>query len=221
MGKGGPDPGTPIGQCDQLVYDAKHDVVVYADTWNARKTFLYDPKTNKWSDGGPCPKFDKPGGNLQVYINRVYDPEVGVIMILPSGGAMKTFAYDVATKKWRDLDPKGSAEVPYCTIPGIAYDSRNRAVILIKSDHNSSDALSGQVRILDLATNTWKEGTPLPAKLCLNMGSAAYDANHNLAPLHHRLGGQAVVLPLQGRMPGGRIRREPLIIILVALVFPG
>jgi hypothetical protein len=86
----------------------------------------------------------------------------------------------VAAKKWRDLDPKGSAEVPICTIPGIVYDSRNRAVILIKSDHNASDALTGQVRILDLATNTWKEGKPLPAKLCLNMGAAAYDANHNL-----------------------------------------
>jgi hypothetical protein len=201
FGKGGPDPGTPIGQCDQLVYDAKHDVVVYADTWNARKTFLYDPRTNKWSDGGPCPEFDKPGGNLQVYINRVYDPEVGVIMILPRGKAMKTFAYDVATRKWRDLNPKGSAEVPYCTIPGIVYDSRNRAVILIKSDHNSSDALTGQVRILDLATNTWKEGTPLPARLCLNMGSAAYDANHNLVLCTTGSGGKLWFYRYKGGCP--------------------
>jgi hypothetical protein len=67
-----------------------------------------------------------------------------------------------------------------CAIPGIADDSRNRAVLLIKSDHNASDASSGQVHILELASNTWKAGAQLPAKSCLNMGAATYDANHNL-----------------------------------------
>ena len=99
-----------------------------------------------------------------------------------------------------------SAKVPLCAIPGIAYDSRNRAVILIKSDHNASDALSGQVHILDLATNTWKAGAQLPAKSCLNMGAATYDVNHNLPPLRHRR--QAEVLPLQGRLPGGCVSCE-------------
>lgn len=39
------------------------------------------------------------------------------------------------TKAWRDLAPKNQEQVPQSALPGVAYDSRNRAILLVKSDH--------------------------------------------------------------------------------------
>ena len=181
FGPGGAHPGVQIGQGDQLICDSKNDLVVWADTWHSQKTYLYDPKTNKWSEGGPCPPVDKKANGVVCNVARVYDPKIGVIMVMPSDGKMKTFVYDVEGKKWRDLAPAGSEKVPWCDQPGISYDSRNRALIFITSGHSSpSAAPAGTVRILDLATNTWKEGAAAPTQANLNHGAATYDVNHNL-----------------------------------------
>jgi hypothetical protein len=181
FGPGGAHPGAVIGQGDQIICDSKHDLVLWADTWHTNKTYLYDPKTNKWSNGGPCPPLDKKANGVLCNVARVYDPQLGVLMVMPSDGVMKTFVYDVPTRKWRDLAPKGGETVPWCDQPGICYDSRNRALICITSGHsNPSAAPPGTMRILDLATNTWKEGAAAPVRANLNHGAATYDANHNL-----------------------------------------
>jgi hypothetical protein len=181
FGQGGAHPGAVIGQGDQIICDSKNDLIVWADTWHTQKTFLYEPKTNKWSDGGPCPPVDKKANGVVCNVARVYDPKIGVIMVMPSDGRMKTFVYDTPAHKWRDLAPKGSDTVPWCDQPGISYDSANRVLIFITSGHsNPSAAPPGTVRILDLATNTWKEGASPPFRANLNHGAATYDANHNL-----------------------------------------
>lgn len=181
FGPGGARPDATIGQGDQIICDSKHDLIVWADTWHSHKTFLYEPKTNKWSDGGPCPPVDKIAIGVVCNVARIYDPQLGVIMVMPSDGAMKTWVYDISTRKWRDLAPKNSGIVPWCDQPGISYDTRNRTLIFITSGHSSpSAAPPGTVRILDLATNTWTEGAPAPIRANLNHGAATYDVNHNL-----------------------------------------
>jgi hypothetical protein len=93
---------------------------------------------------------------------------------------MKTFVYD-PPRKWRDLAPKGRDTVPWCDQPGVSYDSRNRALVVITSGHSRpSAAPPGTVRVLDLATNTWREGAAPPFRANLNHGAATYDANHNV-----------------------------------------
>ena len=138
------------GEAGMFVHDPKHDILVYTDGRRSGKTLLYDPKTKKYSDGGPVPR--TLNETLSMFCTRVYDPELGVVAIFPTGKdwklgdpppgklkleecAMRTFAYDVKTKKWRDLAPKNQEQVPYSALPGVAYDSRNRAILLVKSDH--------------------------------------------------------------------------------------
>ena len=191
----GPSAPTGDGESDQMVYDSRHDLVL-ATRARSHSISLYSPASNTWSDGGPCPV--TMADDLTTYTGKAYDPEVGVIMVCPSPKgwqvgeprpekpewAMRTFAYDAGAKKWRDLAPAGSEQLPLCTIPGIACDSRNRAVIFIKSDHgdvkNSDPAVPyGTLFVLDLAANAWKPGKAGPAEK-LNNGAAAYDANHNV-----------------------------------------
>jgi hypothetical protein len=170
------------GENEQLIYDPRNDVVVLPDTRMRKRTYLYQPKTNTWLDGGPIPAVDHP--DLWGYSHIVYDPEVGVIMIGMTGGKMKTWAYNVAARGWRDLAPRGSEILPACDLPGIAYDSRNRVVLFVKSDHGDTRSRGpqpyGSLYILDLGTNAWKEGPPSPFKGKLANGSMVYDPNHNL-----------------------------------------
>jgi hypothetical protein len=211
FGPGGAHPGIGIGQGDQLVHDAKNDLIVWADTWHSQKTFLYDPKGNKWSDGGPTPPIDKKANGVVCNVGRVYDPQIGVIMIMPSDGVMKTFTFDVSAKKWRDLAPKGSEIVPWCDQPGITYDSRNRSIIFITSGHSSpSAAPAGTVRILDLAANTWKEGAAAPPRANLNHGAATYDANHNLTICKFGGGGKYWFYRCKGGCPQDAFLSENL-----------
>ena len=184
-----------------FVHDPKNDILVYTDGRRSGKTLLYDPKTKQYSDGGPVPRtLDE---TLSMFCTRVYDPELGVVAIFPTGKdwklgdpapkklkleecAMRTFAYDVKTKKWRDLAPKNQEQVPYSALPGVAYDSRNRAILLVKSDHsgdyppNDPKIPYGTLWVLDLAKNTWTQAAEGP-KTRLNLGSMTYDPKLNLA----------------------------------------
>jgi hypothetical protein len=192
----GPYAPTSDGESDQMVYDSKHDLLILADTKDQKETYLYDLEKKSWSDAGPCPRTI--ADDLFTYANLVYDPEVGAIMICASPKnwqvgepfpkspefAMRTFAFDAGTKKWRDLAPANSEILPLCDIPGVAFDSRNRAVLLIKNDHpdmpNRNPAVPyGSAYILDLATNKWSAVKSGPAGK-LNQGAVAYDSNHNV-----------------------------------------
>jgi len=81
--------------------------------------------------------------------------------------AMRTFAYDVKTKKWRDLAPRNQEKVPYSALPGVAYDSRNRALLLVKSDHggdyppNDARIPYGTLWVLDLVSVSNHDIVPL------------------------------------------------------------
>jgi len=81
--------------------------------------------------------------------------------------AMRTFAYDVKTKKWRDLAPRNQEKVPYSALPGVAYDSRNRALLLVKSDHggdyppNDARIPYGTLWVLDLVSVSNHDVVPL------------------------------------------------------------
>jgi len=66
----------------------------------------------------------------------------------------------------------------------VAYDSRNRTILVVKSDHGDIQPLDpsvpyGVLWVLDLATNTWKEAAPGP-KSKLAMASITYDPKLNL-----------------------------------------
>jgi hypothetical protein len=68
----------------------------------------------------------------------------------------------------------------------VAYDSRNRALLLVKSDHggdyppNDPKIPYGTLWVLDLASNTWTQAASGP-NARLNLGSMTYDPNLNLA----------------------------------------
>jgi hypothetical protein len=100
--------------------------------------------------------------------------------------AMRTFAYDLKTKKWRDLAPKNENAVPFCALPGVAYDSRNRAILMVKSDHGGDYPPDdpkipyGTLWVLDLAKNTWRQAAAGPTGR-LTLGSMTYDPKLNLA----------------------------------------
>jgi hypothetical protein len=184
-----------------FVHDPKNDLLIYTDGRRNQKTYIYDPSKRTWTDGGPVPLTTDE--TLTMFSNRVYDPEVGVVAIFPTGKdwkigdpapakglrleqlAMRTFAYDVKARKWRDLAPKDQDKVPYCGMPGVAYDSKNRAILMVKSDHGDIQPLDAKVPygtlwVLDLASNAWKPATSgPPAKL--NLASMAYDPKLNLA----------------------------------------
>jgi hypothetical protein len=188
------------GEAGMFVHDPKHDILVYTDGRRSGKTLLYDPKTKTYSDGGPVPRtLDE---TLSMFSARAYDPELGVVAIFPTGKnwqlgdpppgklkyeacAMRTFAYDVPTKKWRDLKPKNQDLVPYSALPGVAYDSRNRAILVVQSDHGGDypprdpKVPYGQLWVLDLATNAWTKAASGPPK-GLNLGSMTYDPKLNL-----------------------------------------
>jgi hypothetical protein len=188
------------GESGMFIHDPKHDILVYTDGRRSGKTMLYDPKTKTYSDGGPVPRTLAEG--LSMFCTRVYDPELGVVSIFPTGKdwkmgdpppgklkleecAMRTFAYDAKAKKWRDLAPKNQELVPFSVLPGVAYDSRNRAILLYKSDHGGGypddpKIPYGTLWVLDLAKNTWTPATSGP-KARLNLGSMTYDPRLNLA----------------------------------------
>ena len=97
---------------------------------------------------------------------------------------MRTYAYDVTTQKWRDLAPTNEDKVPICGMPGIAYDSRNRAIMMVKSDHGDIKPLDptvpyGSLWVLDLAKNSWSELKAGPSAK-LYMASMTYDPRLNL-----------------------------------------
>jgi hypothetical protein len=187
------------GESGMFVHDPRNDLLVYTDGRRAGKTYLYDPKTKIFADGGPVPRTTDE--TLTMFSTRVYDPELGVVAIFPTGKdwkmgdprpgkltldqlVMRTLAYDVKTKHWRDLAPKNQEKVPYSGMPGVAYDSRNRAILLINSDHGDVKPLDpsvpyGKLWILDLASNTWTEAASGPSRK-LHMSSMAYDPRLNL-----------------------------------------
>jgi hypothetical protein len=172
---------TKWGSNSGLVYDSKNDLVVgvggSGDERSASQTVIFDPRTQKWRNGEPHRA--KPSQ----YTNVGYDSELGVILVTAFQGrpGMSTFVYDAAADRWRDLDPTDGDKVPTCDMPAIAYDSRNRAVLLVRHNYSeqgkSSDPL--QMWILDLAANAWKPGAKGPPGQPF-FGGAAYDANHNV-----------------------------------------
>jgi hypothetical protein len=214
------------GECGMFVHDPKNDLLIYTDGRRHKKTYIYDPKRRTWSDGGPVPlTIDE---TLSMFSNRVYDPELGVVAIFPTGKdwkigdpapaklpldqlAMRTFAYDVKTKIWRDLAPKNQEQLPFCGMPGVVYDSKNRSILLIKSDHGDIKPLDpsvpyGTLWVLDLATNTWGKAVAGPASK-LYMASAAYDPQLNLVVC--RFGHQGLwVYRHKGGCPEGAFARR-------------
>jgi len=179
----GADGVTGWGSNSGLVYDAKNDLVVGVggggggDERRASQTVIFDPKTQKWRDGAPHP------GKPSQYTNVGYDPELGVILVTPLKGkpGMSTFVYDAAADRWRNLKPTDGEKVPACDLPAIAYDSRNRAVLLVRHNFSEQGKRSDplQLWILDLAANAWKPGAKGPPGQPF-FGGAAYDANHNV-----------------------------------------
>lgn len=187
------------GECGMFVHDPQSDLLVYTDGRRNKKTYLYDPSKRTWTDGGPVPlTIDE---TLSMFSSRVYDPDLGVVAIFPTGKdwklgdpapaklkleelAMRTLAYDTKTKKWRDLAPKNQEQVPFCGMPGVAYDAKTRSLFLLKSDHGDIRPLDptvpyGTLWVLDLASNTWKPAATGPASK-LYMASMAFDPKLNL-----------------------------------------
>ena len=159
-----------------LVYDPTSDAVVAVSVGEG--TSVYDPASGKWRKGANHPK------KRTQYMNVVCDPQLGVILIVPAGNGAQAHAYDVKADKWRDLSPAGADAVKCGGMPGVAYDSRNRAIIV--AEHNYEDQGYGKpprekrIWALDLAANAWKQGktsAPVPS---MHMGSSAYDENHNV-----------------------------------------
>jgi hypothetical protein len=186
-----------------LAYDPTNDVVVAVG--RGKQTAVYAPNAGKWKNGSPHP--EKGSG----YTNVACDPEIGVVLIVGN----QAHAYDAKADRWRDLAPAGAEAVKCGGLPGVAYDSRNRAVIVV--EHNYEDqgygapAKAKHVWVLDLAANAWKPGTTSPPCQALNMSSSAYDANHNVALLGGTYG-QLLLYRWKGGLPADAFRpaaREP------------
>ncbi len=160
-------------------------------------TEVFDVRAGKWRRGAPHPP------KFSLYSRIIFDSRIGVILItlLPDdwkigdpapkkprgdlrGYTMRTFAYDVKKNVWRDLQPLHARKVAVSDLPGIAYDSRNRAVILIENQVReagyNAPRRSRAVWILDLESNTWRRGKSTPPMQGINKCSVVYDANHNV-----------------------------------------
>ena len=188
-----------------LVHDPKHDLLIgatgqYGDICATR---IFDIKSGKWRRGEPHPP------KFSLYTPIVYDPRVGVILItmLPKdwkpgddvpkepsddfrGWVMRTFAYDVKRDVWKDLSPKNQDRVPVSDLPGIAYDSRNRVIVLVENRARDTGYFAPrkrrQVWILDLEKNAWRQGESTPPIQGINKCSLVYDRNHNVVILGER-----------------------------------
>ncbi len=182
-----------------LVHDPIHDVLVAAagQYKDICATHLFDLKTKRWRPAAPHPP------KFSLYTRILFDRQVGVLMItmLPkqwklgdpipqrpgddlTGYAMRTFAYDVGADRWSDLAPENEHHVPVSDLPGLAYDSRNRVIIMVENPAREAGYRAPrrrrQVWILDLEENTWKQGTSTPPMQGINKCSLVYDPNHNV-----------------------------------------
>jgi len=125
--------------------------IFYDDTW------VYNYDSNEWVELSPAvrppPRFN-PG--------VAYITDLQVIFMfggykLPERNLNDTWLFDVKTDTWRELNPSNSP-APRSNM-GMAYDSKNRKVILFGGSSNSEYPYS-DTWAYDFESNTWTEMHP-------------------------------------------------------------
>jgi N-acetylneuraminic acid mutarotase len=126
--------------------------IFYDDTW------AYNYSSNEWAElnspARPPPRFN-PG--------VAYIPDQEAILIFggykpPERHLNDTWLFDVTTDTWRELEPL-SSPAPRSSV-GIAYDAKNRKVILFGGSSNSEHPHS-DTWAYDFESNTWTEMHPV------------------------------------------------------------
>ncbi|HRT97881.1 MAG TPA: kelch repeat-containing protein, partial [Planctomycetota bacterium] len=165
----------------QAAYDSKRGRLVY---YVGGKTFAYDPQKRSWADLQAQPPL---ACEALAWASMAYDPVGDQIVLFggayalnPWGGA-RTWLFDCAKNEWRRAPVRGGIEPPLRCCTQLAYDSRNRRMVLFGGD--ALDRFLADTWVLDPATLTWAERKPEKSPPPLDHAAACFIERHGLVLL--------------------------------------
>jgi len=154
-----------------------------SNSWKEwEEVWAFDPKAQSWellgNLGSHCfdsIAYDSRAGKVIVFCGIRYNPE-GHHPWFPIDVISETWAYDVATNTWENLDP-GPIKPPKGLLgTGMAYDSESGVVILHSGWDVNSFRYSNDTWAYDYASNTWTNMQPAGAPMGRNFHAVTYDA---------------------------------------------
>ncbi|MHA1673291.1 MAG: Kelch repeat-containing protein [Promethearchaeota archaeon] len=161
-----------------MVYDSNSQKVLlyggYYDSDYNDETWMYDPKTNLWTNMTPTINpSDRAGYSM------VYDSDSKKVIFfggIGDGGNTyynETWAYDLGTNLWTNMEPilKPSGR----SGPSMVYDSDSQKVILFGG--NGDDGLDNETWTYDLGTNLWTNMNPTLKPSARYGHSMVYDSD--------------------------------------------
>lgn len=194
---------------DVFVYDSVRDLLIMP---RGRLTWIYDPAVNTWearkTPEGPVPP--RPNNH---YASMVFDPVSQCLIYpraVPTGKKLEkltpdlpserwkpsekgyteyefqTWSYDPSKNRWTNRKPARSPVPVYRNRFGLAYDSRNQAILLIGGSSDTWDEREenfNDVWRYDVAKNTWTQLQPAGPKPLVRVRECrhcAYDPTHNV-----------------------------------------
>ena len=206
---GGDGPNVANVGGDTFVYDPLHDLLIMP---RGKKTWVFDPKTNRWR-ARDTP--DGPAGPGH-YASMVFDAGAGVLVypVAERTGRSTqvgerppatprtfwrkhrdtyyecrfvTWTYDPAANQWAKLPVADDAPQPAPRWRfGLAYDSKNRVVILTAGSTDTWDedeAYFNDVWVLDTKRAAWTKMQPAGPKPDVHHRDCRhcdYDPEHNV-----------------------------------------
>lgn len=167
----------PYTRC---TYDPDHDITVYS---TGGKTYIYHFDTRSWETlttaGGPR---DCGGYHKVVYVASIRKYLQMDCSDTGTPGRLKTLLFDPATKSWADAAPAVSPTYRGTKF-GLAYDSRNDAVILVGGQLTWGGTSFSDIWAYDVKANSWRNMSPAAVSGGLPGNSTmmtAYDSRHNV-----------------------------------------
>ena len=147
------------------------------------EVWAFDPKAGSWelfgnleSDCFDSMVYDAGAGKVILFCGVRYNPD-GRHPWFPVDVISETWAYDVASNTWEDLDP-GPIRPPKGLLgTRMAYDAESGVVILHGGLDVNSFRLSDATWAYDSATNTWTNMQPAGAPAGRNYHGLTYDAD--------------------------------------------
>lgn len=147
------------------------------------EVWAFDPEAERWelignlgSDCFDSMVYDAGAGKIILYCGLRYNPD-GHRPGFPLDVISETWAYDVATNTWENLNP-GPIRPPQGLVgTRMAYDSESGVVILHGGIDINSFRFSNATWAYDSATNTWTNMQPAGAPAGRNYHGLTYDAD--------------------------------------------
>ncbi len=165
---------TPSMVVNAVCYDSRRKQVVYA---MKGLTAAYDRQTRRWTDLKSSTGIHGrtyPGGPLVYGAGTAYDPEDDEIVMFggrdgivrtdlepgrhlgsPPGAFNDTWLYDVASRRWRELQPR--RRPPPAHLPNLLFDTASDTVFLVTFTEQSRDHGPATSRFwtLDIEQSAW------------------------------------------------------------------